>query len=116
MTMLKAVAALIVSAVGALVTALGPDGSLANLDTKHWLLAIATVFGSGGAVWLCENGPWHAYIKAVVAFLSGGIASLVIALNDNHITQSEWLIAFTAAVTAGVAVYQARNTIATPTA
>ncbi len=67
------------------------------------------MLGSGGIVWFTENGAAHAYIKTVVAFLSAGIASLVTALNDNVITQSEWLVAFIAAVTATGLVYQVRN-------
>jgi hypothetical protein len=111
MTALKAVVAIVVSAAGALVVALGTGNNmgLGDLDTQHWLIAIATVLGSGGVVWLCENGPWHTYIKAVVAFLSGGIASLVVALNDGHISQAEMLVAFVAAVTATGLVYQATN-------
>lgn len=111
MTVLKAVVAIIISAAGALVTALGPgSNTLDKIDTTHWLLAVAAVLGSGGIVWFCENGPWHPYIKTVVAFLSAGIASLVTALQDNHITQSELLVAFVAAVTATGLVFQVRNT------
>lgn len=111
MTVLKAVVAIVVSAAGALVVALGTgtDQTIGNLDTSHWLLAIAAVLGSGGVVWFTENGPAHAYIKAVVAFLSAGIASLVTALNDSHISQAEYLIAFVAAVTATGLVYQVTN-------
>lgn len=111
MTVAKAVIAIIVSLAGALVTALGPDNNnLGNLDATHWLVAIGAVLGSGGIVWFCQNGPWHEYIKTVVAFLSAGIASLVVALNDNVITQAEWLVAFSAAVTATGLVFQVSNT------
>jgi high-affinity Fe2+/Pb2+ permease len=113
MTILKAVVSTVVSAAGALVVALGTgnNGSLSSLDTKHWLLAVATVLGSGGIVWFTENGPAHQYIKSVVAFLSAGVASLVVALNDGHITQAEWLVAFVAAVTATGLVFQVSNTV-----
>jgi hypothetical protein len=89
MTAMKALMAILVSLAGALAVALGTGntGSLGSLDATHWLLAIASVLGSGGVVWFCENGPWHPYIKTVVAFLSAGIASLVTALNDSIITQ-----------------------------
>lgn len=111
MTAAKAVIAIIISAAGALVTALGPGSNMiGQLDATHWLLAVAAVLGSGGVVWFVENGPWHTYIKAVVAFLSAGIASLVTALQDNNITQSEWIVAFIAAVTATGLVYQVSNT------
>lgn len=116
MTALKAAVAIVISAAGALVVALGTgnNGNLGSLDTTHWLLAVGTVLGSGGVVWFCENGPAHPYIKTVVAFLSAGIASLVTALNDNHITQAEWLVAFVAAVTATGFVYQVTNRNQTP--
>jgi drug/metabolite transporter (DMT)-like permease len=111
MTALKAFIAIIVSAAGALTVALGTgnNASLSNLDTTHWLLAVGTILGSGGIVWYSENGAAAPAIKAVVAFLSAGIASLVTALNDNHITQAEYLVAFVAAVTATGLVYQVRN-------
>ena len=111
MTTLKAFVAIVVSAAGALVVALGTGNNqtLSGLDTTHWLLTAGAVLGSGGVVWFAENGPAHAYIKAVVAFLSAGIASLVTALNDNHITQAEYLVAFAAAVTATGLVFQVRN-------
>lgn len=107
----KAIVAILVSAAGAISVALGTgnDGSLGSLDATHWLLAIATILGSGGVVWLCSNIPGIAggVAKAIVAFLSGGVASLVTALNDNHVTQAELLVAFVAAVTATGLVYQA---------
>lgn len=111
MTTLKAFVAIIISAAGALVVALGAGTgqTIGSLDTTHWLLMAGSVLGSGGIVWFVENGPAHAYIKAVVAFLSAGIASLVTALNDDVITQSEWLVAFIAAVTATGFVFQVKN-------
>lgn len=117
MPYLKAVIAAVVSAAGALIVALGTgnDQSIGDLGWRHWLTAALAVLGSGGIVWFTENGPWHAYIKTVVAFLSAGIASLVVALNDGHITQAEWLVAFSAAVTATGLVYQAKNTSAPTT-
>lgn len=116
MTSLKAFVAVIVSAAGALAVALGTGNAagIGSLDTTHWLLAVGSVLGSGGVVYFVENGPWHTYIKAVVAFLSAGIASLVTALNDNHITQAEYLVAFIAAVTATGLVYQVTNGAPTP--
>src|SRR5436190_434206 len=111
MSVAKALIAIVVSAVGAVVTALGtsPEHSFSTLSTLQWLVAIGTVLGSGGVVWFVENGPSHTYIKTVVAFLSAGIASLVVALGDNVITQAEWLTAFTAAVAATGLVYQIPN-------
>jgi hypothetical protein len=111
MQIAKAVVAIVVSAVGAIVTALGtsPEQSFSTLSTLQWLVAIGSVLGSGGIVWLVENGPAHTYIKTVVAFLSAGIASLVVALGDNVISQAEWLTAFAAAVVATGLVFQIPN-------
>jgi hypothetical protein len=114
MTALKAIVAIVVSAAGALTVALGTGngGDLGSLDTTHWLLALGTILGSGGIVWFTENihGVAGGIIKTVVAFLTAGVASLVVALNDNLITQAEWLVAFVAAVTATGLVYQVKNT------
>jgi hypothetical protein len=113
MNWLKAFLAVVVSAVGALVTALGtsPQQTLSHLGTATWLLAIGSVLGSGGLVYIVQNLPGIAgeVAKAIVAFLSAGVASLVVALNDNIITQAEWLTAFSAAVIATGLVYQGTN-------
>jgi Na+/melibiose symporter-like transporter len=116
MTIAKALIAVVVSAVGALVTALGtsPQQSFSTLSTTQWLVAVGSVLGSGGVVWFVENGPAHAYIKTVVAFLSAGIASLVVALGDGVISQAEWLTAFGAAVVATGLVFQVANKPAAP--
>lgn len=112
MTMyLKAILAVLVSAAGALVVALGTGNTdIGDLDASSWLIAALTVLGSGGLVYLSENGPAAPAIKAVMAFLSAGIGSAVLALDDNHITQAEWLTAISAAVVATGLVYQAQNT------
>ncbi len=107
----KAFLAILVSAGGALVVALGTGNTdVSNISTKSWLLAALAVLGSGGLVWLTENGPWHTYIKTVMAFLSAGIGSLVVALDDDVITQAEWITAISAAVVATGLVFQAPNT------
>lgn len=107
---LKAVVAIVVSAAGALVTVLGTDnGSLSHLTLTQWLVAAGAVLGSGGVVYFCQNGPEAPVIKAVVGFLSAGVASLVVALHDGHISQAEYLTAFIAAVVATGAVYQVTN-------
>ena len=112
MQYLKAFIAIVVAGAGALITALGPPGNtIGDLDAKHWLIAIGSVLASGGIVWYVENiqGVAGGVIKAAIAFLSAGVASLVVALDDNRITQAEWLIAFSAAVVATGLVYQATN-------
>jgi hypothetical protein len=110
MTSAKAAVAIIIATAGALVTALGTGGgTFGSIDTKHWLIAGAAILGSGGVTWFAENTSAHTYIKAVVAFLSAGIGSVVLALNDNVVTQAEWITAFSAAVVALAAVYQIPN-------
>lgn len=111
MTAAKAFMAIVVSAVGAITVALGTGNNMGigDLSVKQWVLIAATVLGSGGLVWFTENGPAAPAIKAVIAFLSGGVASLVTALDDNVITQAEWLVAFSAAVVATGFVYQVSN-------
>lgn len=104
----KAIVAVILSAAGALVVALGTGNTdFTDLSFKSWLIALLTVLGSGGLVYFAENGPAAPAIKAILAFLSAGIGSMVVALDDNHITQAEWLTAFSVAVVATGFVYQA---------
>lgn len=109
----KALLAIVVSAVGALVVALGPGNNhIGDLSTRSWLIAIGTVLGGGGLVWFAENvsGAAGGIIKTVLAFLSAGISSLVVALDDNVISQTEMLTAFSVAVVATGLVYQVANT------
>lgn len=106
----KAILATVVSAIGAVVIALGTGTTdVGDISTKNWLIAALAVLGSGGLVWLSENGAAAPAIKSVMAFLSAGIGSLVLALNDDVITQAEWLTAISAAVVATGFVYQAAN-------
>ena len=103
----KAVAAVIVAALGALVVALGTGNTdFGDIDAQTWLIAAGTVLGSGGMVWFTQNGPAAPAIKAVVAFLSAGIGSLVIALDDDVLTRAEQLTALAAAIVATGFVYQ----------
>ena len=103
----KAILAVVVSALGALVVALGTGATdFGDISTKTWLIAAATVLGSGGFVWLAQNGPAAPYIKAVLAFLTAGIGSVVIALDDDVLTRAEQLTALIAAITATGLVYQ----------
>lgn len=111
----KAAAAVVVSAVGALVVALGTGNTdFEDISTKSWLIAALTVLGSGGLVWFTANGPAAPYIKALVGGLTAGIGSLVIALDDDVITRAEQLTAFAAAVVGLGIVYQVVNEDAPP--
>lgn len=107
----KALVAVVVAALGALVTALGPGGDkeLGDLSGQDWLVAALAVLGSGGLVWLVENTSAAPVAKAIVAFLTAGFGSLVVALDDNVITQAEWITAIGAAVVATGFVYQVPN-------
>lgn len=106
----KALAAVVVAAAGALVVALGTgDSDFGDISTKQWLIALVTILGSGGVVWFTENGPAAPAIKAVMAFLSAGVGSLVIALDDDVLTRAEQVTAFAAAVVATGVVYQLVN-------
>jgi len=92
MAYLKALAAVVVSAVGALVVALGTGATdFGDISNQQWLIALLAVLGSGGLVWLAENGPAAPAIKAVLAFLSAGVSSLVVALDDDVLTRAEQL-------------------------
>lgn len=107
MLYLKALAAVVVSAAGALVVALGTGATdFEDISGQQWLIAAGAVLGSGGLVWLAENGPAAPAIKAVLAFLSAGVSSLVIALDDGLLTRAEQITAFSAAVVATGFVYQ----------
>lgn len=110
MPYIKAILAIVVSAIGALVVALGTGATdFGDISTQQWLIAALAVLGSGGIVWFTENGPAAPYIKAVMAFLSAGVASLVVALDDDVLTQAEKLTAISAAIVASGLVYQFRN-------
>lgn len=106
----KALTAVVVSALGALVVALGTGATdFENISTQQWLIALGAVLGSGGLVWLTENGPAAPAIKAIMAFLSAGVSALVLALEDDHLSRAEQLTALSAAIVATGFVYQLTN-------
>lgn len=106
----KAILAVVVSALGAIVVALGTGATdLGDISGKSWLITALAVLGSGGMVWLTENGPAALIAKAIIAFLSAGIGSLVIALDDDVLTRAEQLTALAAAIVATGFVYQIPN-------
>lgn len=103
----KAILAVVVSALGALVVALGAgDTDFGDIDLKTALIAAVAVLGSGGMVFLTQNGPAAPYIKALIAFLTAGFGSLVVALDDDHLSRAEQLTALAAAIVATGFVYQ----------
>lgn len=108
----KAVMAVVVSTIGALVVALGTGNTgFSHIDTKTWLIAAGSVLASGGLVWFTQNiaGVAGGIIKAVMAFLTSGIASLIVAYDDNILTRAEELSALSAAIVALGLVYQTAN-------
>lgn len=108
----KALLAIVVAALGALTVALGSGATnFGDISTTSWLIAGLTVLGSGGVVWLTENGPAAPAIKAVMAFLSAGVGSLVIALDDSVLSNAEILTAVGAAIVATGFVYQSKNAL-----
>src|SRR5262245_28644432 len=109
----KAIVTVVVTAVVAFSTALGPgDRSLDDLSGRDWVQIVLAVLASGGLVWFVENVPGVAggIIKAAIAALTAGFTSLLVALQDDVITQSEWLTALGAAIVASGFVYQIANT------
>ena len=115
MLYLKAFVNVVIAIGGALVVALGTGNTdIGDISTQAWLVAAGSVLGSGAVVWWAENGPAAPAIKAALAFLSAGVASLAIAYSDFNITQAEWISAFCAAVVATTAVYQVTNTRPVP--
>lgn len=110
MNVVKAVLAVVVSGIGAVIVALGTGATdVGDISTQNWLIALLAVLGSGGLVWLAENGPAGPAIKSIMAFLTAGVGALVIALDDNVVTQAEALTALSAAIVATGLVFQATN-------
>lgn len=123
----KAIVAVVVAAIGAVVTALGPgNNDFGDITTQTWLVAIGAVLGSGALVYIVDNipGVFGGVAKAALAFGSAGVTSLIAAFNDGVITQGEWLTALSTAIVATGLVYQtpaitakfrpARGTTVTP--
>lgn len=110
----KAVAAVVVAALGAAAVALGPgDLSFSDLDGRAWLEFAIAVLSSGALVALVSNihGVAGGVVKAILAALTAGFGSLVLAMNDDSaggvkITQAEWLGALAVAIVASGVVYQ----------
>lgn len=111
----KALLALAVAVLAALVTALGTGNTeFSDIDAQTWLIALGTVLASGALVALVQNiqGVAGGIIKAVVAAFGAAISSLVTALDDHVLSTIEQVTAISAFVVALSAVYQIPN--ATP--
>jgi hypothetical protein len=109
---MKAIAALVVAIIAALVTALGTGATdFGDVDTQTWLIALGTVLASGALVWFAENVPGTAggIIKAFLGAATAAVSSLVVALDDHALTRIEQLTALSAFIVGLTAVYQLKN-------
>ena len=106
----KAFAAVVVSALGALVVALGTGATdFGDIDPQSWLVAAGAVLASGGLVWFAENGPAAPIIKAIIGGLTAAVATLTVALDDHVLTRAEQLTALSAFIVGLGIVYQLKN-------
>src|SRR5262245_45632975 len=109
---LKALLAVLVAVLAALVTALGPgDTDFSDLDTQTWLVALGSVLASGALVAFVENVPGLAggIIKAVVGASAAAVSSLIVGLDDHVLTRTEQVTALSAFVVGLSVVYQFAN-------
>lgn len=115
----KALAALAVSIIAALVTALGTGNTdFGDIDTQTWLIAIGTVLAGPALVAFVQNVPGVAggIIKAFVGASAAAVASLVPALDDHVLSRVEQLTALSAFIVALSIVYQVPGPDPRPTA
>jgi hypothetical protein len=106
----KAIAALVISAIGAVVAVLGTgDMSLGDLDARAWIEIIIAILASGGLTWFVQNTAAGPLIKTLQASLTAGFTALLAGYQDGVITQGELLTALGAAIAASGFVYQLRN-------
>jgi hypothetical protein len=94
MTVAKAIAAALVALGSSLVIALD-DG---HISTAEGITGALAVLGSAGVVWYAMNGAGARYVKAVVGAMAAALTVLLVALDDNVITQQEWVSAIVAAI------------------
>lgn len=105
---IKAFIALLVAALAAATTALTGKTDIGDVDTRTWLIALGTVLASGALVGFVQNvtGVALGSIKAIVGAFGAAVASLVVALDDQVLTQVETVTAIAAFVTGLSLVYQ----------
>lgn len=104
----KAFIALLMAILAAVTTALTGKTDIGDVDTRTWLIALGTVLASGALVAFVQNvtGLAGGIIKAVVGAFGAAIASLVVALDDQVLTQVEIVTAIAAFVAGLSVVYQ----------
>jgi peptidoglycan/LPS O-acetylase OafA/YrhL len=105
----KAFVTALVAAIASIISILGPGEGLGDVTAVGWITTALAVLGSAGVVWYVENGPAAKYSKAVVAMATAGLASLVVALDDNVVSTGEWLVAVVAALVASGLVFATPN-------
>lgn len=105
---IKATLALVMAILAALTTALTGKTDFSDIDTRTWLIALGTVIASGALTGFVTNvlGIAGGIIKAVVGAFGAAIASLVVALDDQVLTQVEIVTAIAAFVAALSVVYE----------
>ena len=107
----KAIAALVISAIGATVAVLGTGNeNVGDLDARAWIEIIIAILASGGLTWFVENTTAGPAIKSIQAALTAGFTALLAGYQDGVVTQGEVLTALGAAIVASGVVYQVRNT------
>ena len=109
---IKAIIALAMAVLSALVTALGTGNTaFEDIDLQTWLIALGTVLASGALVYLVENieGVAGGIIKAVIGAFGAAIAALVTSLDDHVLSTVEQVTAISAFVGALALVYQIPN-------
>lgn len=104
----KAAVALVMAILAALTTALTGYTNIGDIDTRTWLIALGTVLASGALTGFVTNvlGVGGGIIKAVVGAFGAAIASLVVALDDQVLTQVEIVTAIAAFVAGLSLVYE----------
>lgn len=103
---LKALVALIGTAIFAIAGALQSDG---RIDTGEWLYVAAGVLGAGALTYIATNvvGVLGGAIKALTAGGGAAVASLIAGYTpDSLLSTAELLIAASAAITVLVGTYE----------
>lgn len=117
---IKGLLALVVAFGTVLVTALGtsPQQNFSHLSWVDWLKVIVAFLATGAFTsWVSNikavvNGiPVVGVVKAVAAALGVFCTGIITAYADQIVTQGELIGAVTAAVVAGLAVYQTPNLV-----
>lgn len=91
----KLVGAFIVTALTAYSAAYDSGSDVSN---SEWIGIAVAVAGSSAAVWYVTNGPGGIYAKAIFASVTAAGASAMLALQDEILTQTEFITIVIAAL------------------